>query len=298
MVSEGELILMKRRRKLERLTIPSQFFHLLNFTLCHSQPHLKCGAIITSIDIDVGSHIVGEINQGKNDLNVHGYLSDAAHISERRVGEIEEMVVPRLIELYNELDMPVTFAVRGQVVETQAKILDLLLDSPVKHDIGAHGYYHRMFTDLSMTEAQEEMELISDGMGKLGIKPSSFVFPKNKVNHLCLLEKFGYKCYRDEGLLRNDGMFIRKVGRLYDVHPSFFLGCTYNPIFLNKIIDIAAKRKLPFHVWFHPLDLYETKGSTKIIINQVLSPIYEYAKKKEKDGELNIETMCSIVEKL
>jgi len=122
------------------------------------------------------------------------------------------------------------------------------------------------------------------------------VFPKNEVAHLSLLEKFGYKCYRGEGGIIRDGMFIKKKGQLYDVHPSFHLGLTYNPIFLDKIIDIAASNKSPFHLWFHPRDVYETRGSTQKTIERVLLPLYKYAERKEKEGTLEFKTMRSIVE--
>lgn len=279
------------RQVCERLSILSQLCHLIIFSLRKPRAQLECGALITSIDIDVGSRLIGEKNNGKNDSNIHKYLSEC------RVGEIEEKTIPLLIQFFNHLEIPVTFAVRGQLTETKSTVLELLLRSSVRHDIGVHGYYHKSFSSLSRAEAENELELISVGMNKFDIKPKSFVFPKNEVGHLTLLGKFGYKCYRGKVGLGNDGMYIKK-DKLYDVHPSFHLGCTYNPIFLDKIIDIAAKNKLPFHIWFHPRDLFEIRGSTQRNIDRVLFPLYKYAKKKEEDGTLKFETMCSIVEKL
>lgn len=284
--------LVTNRKTCERLSVLSQLCHSIIFSLRKPKAHLECGALVTSIDVDVGSRLIGEKNKGKNDFNIHKYLSES------RVGEIEEQTVPPLIQFFDHLEIPVTFAVRGQLTETKSTVLDLLLRSSVKHDIGAHGYYHKTFTSLSRAEAQNELELISLGMNRLGIKPESFVFPKNEVAHLTLLEKFGYKCYRGEGSVIKDGMYIKKVGQLYEIRPGFHLGFTYNPIFLDKIIDIAAKNKLVFHVWFHPRDLFETRGSTRRNIDQVLFPLYRYAKKKEEYGTLKFETMCSIVKKL
>jgi peptidoglycan/xylan/chitin deacetylase (PgdA/CDA1 family) len=178
-------------------------------------------------------------------------------------------------------------------------MLGLLLESSVRHDIGAHGYYHKTFTSLSALEAQSELELISFGMKKLNINPKSFVFPKNKVAHLCLLERFGYECYRGEGGLGKDEMWIKKQGRLYDIRPGFHLGATYDPLFIDKIIDISTRNKVPFHLWFHPRDVYETRGrGIRANINYVLLPIYKYAKNKEKAGELSFETMHSVIEKI
>ena len=199
---------LRRRRKYEQLVLLSQFFHLGLFTLRRPETQLECGRLITSVDIDVGSKAVGEKNKGRNDANLHWCLS------ERQIGAIEESAIPPIVRFFDELEIPVTFAVRGQLTETQNTTLDLLTRSAVEHDIGAHGYYHRTFTSISFAEAQNELELISDGMKKFGLKPKSFIFPKNKINHLSLLEKFGYICYRDVGGLANDKMLIEKNGTI------------------------------------------------------------------------------------
>ena len=285
-------IQLRRRRKLEQLVLLSQFCHLGLFTLRRSESQLECGRLITSIDVDVGSKAVGEKNKGRNDANLHWCLS------ERQIGAIEESTIPLIVRFFDKLEIPVTFAVRGQLAETENTTLDLLTRSAVEHDIGSHGYYHRIFTSLSSAEAQNELELISSGMNKFGLKPKSFIFPKNKVNHLSLLEKFGYICYRDVGGLTNDRMQITKQGQLYDIHPSFHLGATYDPIFLDKIIDIAARKRLPLHLWFHPRDLFEMRGSTQKTIARVLLPLYKHAKLREQEGTLKFETMYSIAHKL
>jgi peptidoglycan/xylan/chitin deacetylase (PgdA/CDA1 family) len=277
---------------MERLSIPSQFLHLADFVIRHPTMQFEKGALITSIDVDVGSSVVGDINRGKNDINVHEYLT------ENRIGEIEEKTIPSLVDFFDCLEIPVTFAVRGQLTEIRGSILELLLESPIKHDIAAHGYYHKTFTSISTLEAKHELELISSGMRKFNLNPKSFVFPKNQVAHLSLLEEFGYECYRGEGGLGKDGLSVIRQGRLYDIRPSFYLGVTHNPLFLNKIVDISAKNGVPFHLWFHPSDLYETRErSAREKIDRVLLPIYKYAKNKEKTGDLSFETMYSIIGK-
>jgi len=248
--------------------------------------------LIVSVDVDVGSKEVGVINKGKNDVNVNRYMSEYS------VGKMEERSLPLIIDFFNNFEIPVTFAVRGQLTIMDDSILKLLLKSPVKHDIGSHGYYHRDFTNLSQNEADYELTMISVGMKKFGITPRSFVFPNNGVAHLNLLEKYGYKCYRGYGDFMNDGMYIKKHGQLFDIHPSLFIGQSVSPIFLKKIADISIKRKLPFHVWFHPWNLGETKESIHKSINKVFSPFFKYAAKQEKSGMLTFETMLSAAKKV
>ena len=271
-------------------TFLSQLYHLVAYGLKKPKMQLENGMLIISIDIDVGNKELGVINKGKNDINIH------RHISEYLIGEIEERALPLFVDLFNDFEMPVTFAIRGQLTEVDDFILKLLRNSSVEYDVGAHGYYHRHFKNLSHNEAENELKMISVGIKKFGIIPRSFVFPANSVAHLDLLEKYGYKCYRSSGDFINDCMYIEKQGQLCDIHPSLYLGQSISSIFMKKILDIAIKRRLPFHIWFHLWNLGETNESIQTNIKNVLFPLLSYAKKKEKNGELTFETMLSAAE--
>jgi peptidoglycan/xylan/chitin deacetylase (PgdA/CDA1 family) len=272
--------------------ILSQFYHLAVVSRGKRGMQLRRGALIISIDVDVGDKSVGEKNRGFNDLNVNDYLSEST------VGEIEEMAVPQILHVLEDFEIPVTFAIRGQLTETDGRLIDLIKQSSLKHDIGGHGYYHRAFTGLSRSEAEKELEMLTAGMRKFSIEPKSFVFPKNKVAHLDLLEKHGFKCYRGYGSFRFDGTYICKHGNIYDVHPSFFLGSSPYLVCLNRIIDITVKYKSPFHIWFHPSDFGSTPQSIQKKIARTLRPLLTYAQKKSQTAELSLETMYSAVAKL
>ena len=270
----------------------SQLYHLVVFKLEEPKIQLENGMLIISIDVDVGNKELGVINKGKNDANVNIYASEYS------IGEIEEWALPLFVDLFNDFEIPVTFAIRGQLTEVDNSILELLLNSSVKHDIGSHGYYHRRFKNLSHNEAENELNMISSGMKKFGIIPRSFVFPKNSVAHLDLLEKNGYKCYRSYGDFMNDRMYIEKEGLLYNIHPSLYIGQSIGSIFLKKILDIGIAKKLPFHVWFHLWNFGETEESIQRTINKVFFPLLRYAKKKERRGVLTFETMLSAAQKV
>ena len=270
----------------------SQLYHLVAYSLKKAKMQLENGMLIISIDVDVGRKELGVINKGKNDANVNKY------ISEYSLGEIEERALPLFMDLFNNSEIPVTFAMRGQLTEVDDFILKLLRKSSVKYDIGAHGYYHRHFENLSKNEAENELDMISTGMKKFGIIPRSFVFPANSVAHLNLLEKHGYKCYRSYGNFMKDRMYIEKLGRLYDIHPSLYLRPSVSPLILKKIVDIAISKKLPFHIWFHLWNFGEANKSIQKSIKNMLIPLLDYAKKKERSGELTFETMLSAAEKV
>lgn len=270
----------------------SQLSHYVRFRFEKPKTHLVRGMIVISIDVDVGNKELGIINGGKNDRNVNNY------ISEYSVGAVEEMALPLFINLFDQFEVPVTFGIRGQWLEFPNTALEQLLGSSIKHDIGAHGYSHVTFTELSQNEAERELSTISSLMSRLGIVPRSFIFPKNRIAHLNLLEKHGYKCYRDRGTLFYDGMYIRKHNGLYDVHPSLYLDKGVNRILLMKMLDVCISKKLPFHVWFHLWSFGNEQKSIKKVMNKNIFPFLEYARKKADNEELTFETMLSSINRL
>ncbi|MCJ7561332.1 polysaccharide deacetylase family protein [Candidatus Bathyarchaeota archaeon] len=269
----------------------SQIYHLLRFKLEKPKMQLENGILIISIDIDVGKAELGELNKGKNDANVN------FHLSEYDIGKIEETALPLFLQTFNRFGIPVTFAIRGQLTEVNDSILTLLLDSPVRHDLGGHGYFHREFTTLSYDEAEEELLMLSSGLKKLGIFPRSFVFPRNKIAHLDLVGKYGFKCYRSRGGFMKDCMKIERHDGLLDVHPSLYIDKNTKFLFLKKMLDISIAGKLPFHIWFHLWNFGETKESMQKIISKIFVPTFRYVEKMEKTGMLTSETMLSAAEK-
>lgn len=270
----------------------SAFEHYFIYRLKKPRMRLERAMLIVSVDVDVGNKTVGALNKGKNDVNVNDYFNEYV------VGEIEEQALPLIMDFFNLFDVPVTFGIRGQLLEVDTSVLEHLLESLVQHDIGSHSYYHRNFARLSYNEAENELKLVSTAMRALKITPKSFIFPRGGVAHLELLEKFGYQCYRGYGDFMNDGMYIKKHGKLYDIHPGLYIGNSMNAFLIKKIIDLAIKNRLPFHVWFHPWNLGKEKKSINKKINKLFFPIFQYAKSKEKKSLLKFETMLSAAEKM
>jgi peptidoglycan/xylan/chitin deacetylase (PgdA/CDA1 family) len=276
----------------ESISFLSQLYHFLAYSIKKPKMHLEKGMFIISVDVDVGSRKLGVLNKGKNDENI------VRGMSEYRVGEIDEVAFHLFLKTFNNFETPVTFAIRGQLVEVDDSILESLLKSSIEHDIGAHGYSHREFTILSRNEAENELNLISEGMKKFGIVPRSFVFPRGGLDHLDLLERYGYKCYRGVGDFMNDCMYIEKQGSLYNIHPSLYLDQSISSVFLNKIVDLAIAKKLPFHIWFHLWNFGETKESVQKTIDKIFFPLLRYVKKKERSGLLAVETMLSAADRV
>jgi peptidoglycan/xylan/chitin deacetylase (PgdA/CDA1 family) len=270
-------------------SIMSQFFHYVFFSYRKPLPEFDTASLIISIDVDVGSPEVGVRNEGRNDCNVNDFLTESA------VGGIEEQVIPYLLRTFDEFEFPATFALRGQLMEVENSIFNSILESSTRHEIASHGYSHKVFTDLSEFEAEEELRMISDGMRKFGVSPKSFVFPKNKVSHLPLLERYGYISFRAEGTSFSDGMYVEKCGSIFNVNPSLFSDFN-GSFFSKKIVNLAVKYRAPLHIWFHPWNLGDSSEKAAKRIAKGLVPLIQHAAKKRKEGVLKFETMCSIVE--
>lgn len=253
---------------------------------------LEKSMLIFSNDIDVGSPELGIINKGLRDADINWSLS------EYDVGRIEEISIPKIVEVFDNYKVPMSLAVRGQLTEVQSKVLDVLLSSKGNHDIGAHGYYHTQFTNITSEEAENELCMISDGMEKYGISPRTFIFPRNCVAHLDLLEKHGYLCYRGHGDLFEDRMLIEKRGGLFNVHPSMYITQHSSPFFLKKILDISISKKLPLHVWFHFFNIGQNEKEVSLTARKLFAPVLSYAREKQEKGLLTFETMLSAAQKM
>jgi hypothetical protein len=265
----------------------SQLGHITLYSIKKPKMPFGKGMLIVSTDIDVGNPLLGVINRGSRDRDVN------LNFSEYHIGKIEEISIPLFINKFDCFDIPMTLAFRGQLTEVGGKILDVLIDSSSKHDIGAHGYYHTMFTELSRKNAEDELQKISIGMKEYGLSPKSFIFPRNRVAHLDLLEKYDYLCYRGSGGLLTDCMKIEQSGNLLNVHPSLFIDGNSNLFLLKKMLDISIRAKSVFHIWFHFWNFGQNEISISKKINNLLVPFLSYAKEKQQNGLLDFETMNS-----
>jgi hypothetical protein len=262
------------------------------YSLRKPKTQLEKGMLIVSSDIDVGSSKLGVINKGERDRDVN------LRLSEYHIGKVEEISIPMFVEIFDALDIPMSLAVRGQLTEVGGKVLEVLLASKVKHDIGAHGYYHRKFTELTYDEAEEEMRMIMAGMKEYGLVPKTFIFPANRIAHLDLLEKYKYTCYRSRGGLFKDRMHIEKCGRLYNIHPSILIDHNSNPLLLKRILNISIRARLPFHIWFHFWSFGEDKRTIAKTMQKLFVPFLQYAKGKQENGLMTFETMLSAAQKV
>ncbi|WP_254861441.1 polysaccharide deacetylase family protein [Halovivax gelatinilyticus] len=135
----------------------------------------------------------------------------------------------RIVDLFESYDIPATWAVVGHLFldECDGEHLDhptpdgwfdrdpsgtindnpdwfgtdlvaKLLESDVEHEIGSHSFSHVEFGSERTTReiAAGELSASRDAMARWDCRPSSFVYPRNNVGYVDMLQEFGFFCYR------------------------------------------------------------------------------------------------------
>lgn len=164
------------------------------------------------------------------------------------------------------------------------ELVEKILSSSTKHEIGLHSFFHLPFSSCSHTVADAEIQQGIQIANKLGVSFKSFVFPENKIGHLDVLKNHGFQIYRSKDATRyaNNMIFpVRKLAGAIDkiiappVFPSFHNGMWEIPgsiyyfdpqtpfaLFPRAKLGLmrAIRSKKVFHIWLHPwnLLLYES----------------------------------------
>lgn len=181
-----------------------------------------------------------------------------------------------------------------------------------RHEIACHSFCHRDLADTAISEAGAEAELAAAAaVARLkGIKPSTFVYPRNSVGHVAALEQGGYVGYR---LARPRTSRLRALAAELNLWPHAETGAPPAPgeavaipagYFLNwrfgarryvpravtvrrwkTVLDRAAATGGVAHLWFHPHN-FITAPSTRETLEEILS----YAASLRAKGQLRIVT--------
>lgn len=195
-------------------------------------------------------------------------------------GVWERKAIHRLLDIFDEFEISATWAVVGhmfyascekceicpvlewkekyssfeQIYDTGnqlwygADVIDLLRGRGARHEIGFHGYTHKVFDEHIMTEEEAKTE-ISEWQrlaARKNITPYSAVFPRNRAGHLKSFKDAGYICYRGDEL-RPEGsrfMLLRKAINVFDL-----IFQTRTPLVYDPILDESGLINLPASRW-------------------------------------------------
>lgn len=147
-----------------------------------------------------------------------GVWDNAPARTDSMVGARDRQICSRLVALFEQYSIRVTWAVVGRLLEEATgfdglrgtregwfapDIVQGIAKSTIRHDLGSHGYAHLYFQSAPRTDLRLDLERARAIQTRHGHSMSSFVFPRNQVAHLDLLAEFGVKVFRstDQGIL-------------------------------------------------------------------------------------------------
>jgi polysaccharide deacetylase len=243
-------------------------------------------------------------------------------------------VVRRLLALCEKYRISITWAVVGQLMVEgndpwwhAPDIVSAIRTCPVPQEIGSHSFEHRLDEPTCTAEEMDaDLKAARAVADVQGITLRSFVFPKNRVKHLQVLERNGFRVFRGKdrnwygGLPRLfaklahviDNYLVpsaptvmpEKIGNLWNIPGSYFyvhrrgwasvLPVSFRVRKSISGIHAAAARQRTFHLWCHPFNLASDPDG----LLGGLENIFHEVDRLRSEGKIDQLTMSQMAEKL
>lgn len=198
-----------------------------------------------------------------------------------RDGQRERKAVQWLLDTFDEFRITATWAIVGQLFHERyvasdtypgltwldpyptfaelyrkgspllygADIIEYLLKRGARHEIGFHGYTHKVFDENKLGAEEAEAEILAwlNVAQTKNIRPTTVIFPRNKVGHLALFQKYGFTCYRGVELAPS---FYRwpLLGRCFR-RSYYYLAALSTPVVYEEMPTQAGMINLPSSRW-------------------------------------------------
>ena len=203
----------------------------------------------------------------------------------QKIIDTERLVCDNLLNIFDDNEMPVTWAVVAALLDNKNKmmgnlnqkawyapdILDNILNSKTKHLVASHSYAHKEFNTCSNEEINEDFEKSIFFLKSFNINTDVFIFPRNNVFHLDVLKKFNFKTYRsiDQSWYKKVYKYNKLLGKISNL--------------IDKVIPIQTNSVSPL---IDKFGLTEVPTSILLISkNGIRTIVTNYSMfKKIKDG--------------
>ncbi len=138
-------------------------------------------------------------------------------------------------------------------------LIDQIIKSPVKHEIGCHTYSHIDCRDkvCSPETFASELNKCRQAASEKGVNLKSFVFPGHTFGNRDDLKDLGFTNYRIN--MHNaigypyqieNGTWVHKSTTEFDIRKDW--SYKYHIYRYKKMVDRAIKNHAYLHYWFHP----------------------------------------------
>lgn len=177
------------------------------------------------------------------------------------------IILPKLLNLFDDNHITATFFVLGEVAE---KFQSYIKSIPKRHEIASHAFAHKFMNKLEDEELEYEITRAKIAIEKLGIKPAGFrcpyfVLPKNKQLFYELLAKHGFT-YDSSFSTFFPGRYMNfakqttpyKINGIIELPmPNFFPKLLPAGLSYYRLVYPFSKvfaSKLPYMVYLHPCE--------------------------------------------
>jgi hypothetical protein len=211
------------------------------------------------------------------------------------------------------------------------ELIERVRRCPTPQEIGNHTFTHVVADERVCTAEvmDAELEASTAAARALGLKMTSFAFPRNRIRHVGLLARHGFTAFRGQDMVWYERTprrrWYHRAGHLYDVvaagTPSAVLpvwhregiweipgSMLYTPSYgcrrvlpaswrvcrAKSGIEDAVRTRRIFHLWFHPTDVVVRMDD---MLNG-LREIFETVSDLRRRGELQALPMAGIVDLL
>jgi hypothetical protein len=174
-------------------------------------------------------------------------------------------------------------------------LIERILASPVKHEIGCHSFSHPGFGPYCPPEvARAELDACRDAMQPFGLEPRTWVFPGNDEGNYQTLRDAGVEIVRSYPRKAHIALPLERADGLWAVHASTGLsrgeGWSMSQRLgrLRGFLEKAMATRMAIHVWLHPSLKRED-------FDQLLIPFLRTCAQLREQGRLDILTMEGLV---
>lgn len=251
--------------------------------------------------------------------------------------DLDEKICFDLLDIFNQFNISATWAIVAAMLDNNnsminvihssawynPKIIEKISYSKNYQELASHSYGHPNFNIHDEDFINEDFEKAEYFFSKNKINVKSFVFPRNQIKYLNLLDKHGIKIYRglDKSFYKKIYKYNKTLGRVANLIDKIIPFSTntvlpttsdFNLTELNssllfisrygykKIItefsilhkarqgiDKAIKNKECFHMWFHPSNFYYNTERQFLLLKKIL----KYLNLKRNQGLIQVKTL-------
>jgi len=187
-------------------------------------------------------------------------------------------------------------------------IVEEILSSRISHELGYHTFTHTVLKGSSYDVAELEIrEGVRIAKKRFGVKMKSFVFPKNEIEYIDLIKKYGFTVFRGKNMWKSKkigigGKFIQIISaervNIIDFNNIKCLPTSMlfdNPFPSPLLIATRGMRRgkgCIFHISLHPESFLDYGLNLRLQFELFL----RYISRMHRRGMLDIMTMNQVVE--